>query len=542
MEAPVDIPLTAPHLTKDKEQTSQPEEIAVRAVEAPRSDVWVLSHRKNGGRQAFLPDAESLEKLDTSKWNVTGILPGVFPEWLGDPGFTEHHGVRFPYVVGEMANGIATTDMVVAAARGGFLGVFGAAGLTVRQTEEGVGRIRRELGPGPGWAVNLIHSPTEPGVERGVVDMLLRERVPSVSVSAFMELTPSVVRLALSGISERPDGSVHRPVRLMAKVSRPETATAFMSPAPAALLERLRGQGLLSEDEARLAARIPVAEDITAEADSGGHTDNRPLTALLPRLLALRDSVARLHGCTVRVGAAGGLGTPHAVAAAFATGAAYVVTGSVNQTARESGISEQARTMLAAADLPDMVMAPAADMFELGVQVQVLGKGTMFARRARLLYRLYDQHDALEQLDEKTRARLERDVFRAPLADVWAQTEKFWSERDPGEIERAAADPKHRMALLFRWYLGQSSHWAIRGEKDRTLDYQLWCGPALGAFNQWVSGSFLANTAERSVVQVGLNLLEGAASHTRAQQLRSHGVRLPARAFSFRPRPLRQSA
>ena len=36
-----------------------------------------------------------------------------------------------------------------------------------------------------------------------------------------------------------------------------------------------------------MAAKIPVAQDVTAEADSAGHTDNRPLVTLLPTLLAL---------------------------------------------------------------------------------------------------------------------------------------------------------------------------------------------------------------------------------------------------------------
>ena len=87
---------------------------------------------------------------------------------------------------------------------------------------------------------------------------------------------------------------------------------------------------------------MPVAEDITVEADRGGHTDNRPLVALLPAILALRDELAARHGYTrpIRVGAAGGLGTPAAVAAAFALGAAYVLTGSVNQAAVESGLSD----------------------------------------------------------------------------------------------------------------------------------------------------------------------------------------------------------
>ena len=94
------------------------------------------------------------------------------------------------------------------------------------------------------------------------------------------------------------------------------------------------------------------------------------------------------------------------------------------------------------------------------------------------------------------------------------------------------------MALLFRSYLGQSSRWAIAGEQPRRMDYQIWCGPAMGAFNSWVSGSFLEAPEERRVVQVARNLLEGAAVITRAQQFRSYGVPIPAVAFDFRPRPL----
>jgi hypothetical protein len=40
------------------------------------------------------------------------------------------------------------------------------------------------------------------------------------------------------------------------------------------------------------------------------------------------------------------------------------------------------------------------------------------------------------------------------------------------------------------------------------------------------------------VVQIALNLLEGAAVVTRAQQLRSYGVPVPAGGFQFVPRQL----
>ena len=94
------------------------------------------------------------------------------------------------------------------------------------------------------------------------------------------------------------------------------------------------------------------------------------------------------------------------------------------------------------------------------------------------------------------------------------------------------------MALVFRWYLGLSSRWAIAGEAGRNMDYQIWCGPAMGAFNAWVRGSFLEPASQRSAVQIARNLLEGAATVTRAQQLRAHGVPVPSRAFMFSPRPL----
>ncbi len=83
------------------------------------------------------------------------------------------------------------------------------------------------------------------------------------------------------------------------------------------------------------------------------------------------------------------------------------------------------------------------------------------------------------------------------------------------------------MALVFRWYLGQSSRWANAGVADRRLDYQVWCGPAMGAFNEWVKGSFLEQPKNRRVVTVALNLMYGAALVQRLNLLRCQGVELP---------------
>jgi hypothetical protein len=107
--------------------------------------------------------------------------------------------------------------------------------------------------------------------------------------------------------------------------------------------------------------------------------------------------------------------------------------------------------------------------------------------------------------------------------------------RDPQQLIKAAKQPKHKMALVFRWYLGLSSRWAQKGTSDRSVDFQIWCGPVMGSFNQWVKGSFMENHQERKVAVVGLNILHGAVAVVRARMLSMQGINLPEEAFQFAP-------
>lgn len=473
--------------------------------------------------------------------DVLAVLPAIYPEWLGERGFTAVHGVRFPYVIGEMARGIATARMTVEGVRAGVMAFFGSAGLELGSIEAGVREIQGALGRDTGgWGANLIHNLHDEALEMATVDLFHRLGVRYVSASAFMRLTPAIVFYAAKGLRRGADGQIIRAGRIFAKVSRDEVGRQFLSPAPEAMLRALVAEGRITPEEAQLASGIPVAEDITAEADSGGHTDNRALTVLLPRLIGLRDAIAAANDYVVlpRVGAAGGLGTPAAVAAAFAAGAAYVLTGSVNQSAVESGLSADARNLLAKAESTDVAMAPASDMFEMGVTVQVLKRGTMFAQRGHRLADFFRRYSSFEEAPAEELKNLETAVLGRSVEEIWADTESFFSRSDPRQVERARVDPKHRMALVFRWYLFMGSQWARDGITARRADYQIWCGPAMGAFNEWVRGSFLEPVEARTVRQIALNLLEGAATVTRAGQLRAAGVAMPPSAFDFRPRPL----
>lgn len=476
------------------------------------------------GRPIYFTLTDGGPCLQDAQSPDAGVVLPCLLEQLGDPLFVADHGLRYPYVGGSMAKGISSVAMVQAFGRAGMLGFFGAAGLPPGEVETAIGQLQQE-GGAFSFGINLIHSPNEPDLENALVDLYLRRGVRLVEASAFLDLTLPVVRYRTHGIKRDAAGRIVTPNRVIAKISREEVAAKFMAPPPERLLRELVAAGDLTAGQAELAAHIPMAQDITAEADSGGHTDNRPALTLLPTIQALKERVQGQYGFVqqLRVGLGGGIATPASAAAAFAMGAAYLVTGSVNQACVESGTSPEVRQMLAETRQADITMAPSGDMFEMGVHVQVLKRGTMFSMRAARLYELYRAHNSIEELPAAERLKQEKTIFKLPLETVWAETRSYFVKRDPRQVARAEADPKHKMALVFRWYLGQSPVWANRGETDRRMDYQIWCGPAMGAFNEWARGSFLEDVSRRHVVTVACNILFGAALLIRANQLRLQG-------------------
>jgi PfaD family protein len=500
-------------------------------VHQPEQPAWII---RRGDEWALGLDGRIAVPPTSDAMPAHGFLPAVPPTQLGDAGFRADHRLQYAYVTGAMANGIASEELVEAVSRAGMLGFFGAAGLSPNRVEQAIHRLQTNLGEQP-FGFNLIHSPHEPLLEAAVVDLYIRHGIRLVEASAYLDLTLPLVRYRVHGIHRNAQGDIVTPHRVVGKVSRIEVASKFFAPPPDKFLRELVQRGELTEAQAQLARQVPMAQDLTAEADSGGHTDNRPLIALLPTLMALRDRMQPQFPMPLRVGAAGGIATPAGAAAAFALGAAYIVTGSINQACIESGSSDRVRQMLAEAGQADVMMAPAADMFEMGVKVQVLKRGTMFPMRAAKLFELYRDHDRWDAIPPTERAKVERDIFRKSFAEVWQETRAFWQSRDARNVDRAEAEPKHKMALVFRWYLGLSSRWANEGEPSRQADYQVWCGPAMGAFNEWTKGTPMQNAANRRVADVGRSLMHGAAVQTRINMLRCQGVPVPAAVAAVPP-------
>ena len=467
---------------------------------------------------------------------VLAIANPMTASQLGDPTFKEDYNLKYTYKTGAMANGIASADLVVAVGQAGFLGSFGAAGLVPSRILEALEQIQREL-PTQSYAVNLIHSPVEEALEAGGVELFLEQGVKVVEASAFLGLTEHIVHYRVAGLSQNADGSIEIGNKVIAKISRKEIAAHFMQPAPESFLKSLLQQGKITPLQVALAKQIPMADDITVEADSGGHTDNRPLVALLPIIIQLRDEMQEKYQFKqrIRIGAAGGISTPASALAAYMMGAAYIVTGSVNQACVEAGTSEHVRKLLQTVASTDVMGAPASDMFEMGVELQVLKRGTLFGSRAKKLYEYYKQYNSIDEIPADERTKLEKQVFRKPLEEIWQGCIEFFQQRDPEQIERAKGNSKRKMALIFRWYLGLSSNWANAGVPDRTLDYQIWCGPSMGAFNDWVRGTYLENYENREAADVAEQIMQGAAYLYRIQSLKMQGVEFSAEMERYVP-------
>lgn len=453
--------------------------------------------------QKLEEDIKLEEKLNTTS-------PLIVPEVLGDSQFKKDYNLKYPYVVGSMYRGISSKEMVVTMGKAGMMGFFGTGGLKIKEVEEAIKFIQNELKFGESYGMNLLYS-LDSQKEEQMVDLFLKYNITRIEASAFMNITPSLVKYRVKGLKRnyKNEDEVTINNRIIAKISRPEVAEAFLSPAPKRIVEKMLKEGVISLEEAQMLEKVPMADEICAEADSGGHTDGAVALSLIPAMIKLRDEMMEKYKYVkrIRVGAAGGIGTPEAAAAAFILGADFIVTGSINQCTVEAGTSDSVKDLLQQMNVQDTEYAPAGDLFELGAKVQVLKKGVFFPTRANKLNELYKQYNSLEEIDEKNKKMLQERYFKRSFEQIYADIILDY----PGEIERAKNNPKHKMLLVFKWYFRYSSRIALSGDCDSIVDYQVHTGPALGSFNQWVKGTSLESWRNRHVDHIAKKILVEAA-------------------------------
>ncbi len=445
---------------------------------------------------------------------------GVSVSSLGSAAFKKDYVVDLPYYAGGMYRGISSVALVTAMAQKNILSFYGSGGLSQDRIITDVKLLRKAL-VGKSFGVNFLHYPYDPARELELIKVLMREGITLIEASAFIGITEALVLFRLSAVYKSDNGRVKSANRIIAKVSRPETARLFCSPAPISLVNRLLASGLLTVEQARLSNAIAMADDICIECDSAGHTDQGQQQILFPTIARQRDeAVKQIPGCSVRLGLAGGIGTPEAAATAFLLGADFIATGSVNQCTVEAAISDQAKTMLGSAGVNDTAYVPAGDMFEVGAKVQVLKKGVFFPARANKLYDLYKLYDSLNDIPVRELEQIEGKYFKKSLETVF---EDLKQKRSAEEIQKAMTSGKYKMAMIFKEYFKQSTAFAVKGDPQNLVDYQIHCGPALGAFNAWVAGSPLADWRNRHADDIASLLTMGAANYINKQTLHLQG-------------------
>lgn len=432
---------------------------------------------------------------------------------LGDSQFKTDYRIKQAYLAGAMYKGIASQDLVIKLGNAGLMGYFGTGGLKLPRIESAIQFIQANLKNDEPYGMNLLCNIIKPELEQQTVELFFKYNIRFVEAAAYMQITPALVLYRLKGLRRISNGEIEIPNYVLAKISRPEVAEVFMSPAPEKMVNELLKKGLLTEEEALLGKEIPMSHDICVESDSGGHTDQRIVLTLFPTILRQRDEwmTRYRYPKSIRVGAAGGIGTPEAAAAAFILGADFILTGSINQCTVEAGTSEPVKDILQGLNIQDTTYAPAGDMFELGARVQVVRKGLLFPGRANKLYDLYRYCNSLDDIDSKTKTQIQDNYFKRSFDDVWDETKAFYSKEKPDEIIKAEANAKHKMALIFRWYFIHTSRLALKGSTEQTSDYQIHCGSALGAFNQWVKGTPLEDWRNRHVDDIANKLMDGTA-------------------------------
>jgi trans-AT polyketide synthase, acyltransferase and oxidoreductase domains len=454
-----------------------------------------------------------LEGAAHAPTSTSGNLLTVTPEAFGSAAFRRHYGLKYAYLSGAMYKGIASSKLVIAMGKAGLMGYLGTGGLALDAIAAALAEVRAALTQGESYGLNLLSNPLDPPFEMQTVALYLEQGVKFIEASAYTQVSLPLLRLRVSGLKRAASGDVVSPRRILAKISRPEVAEAFMKPAPANLLQSLLARGYVTEDEAALAAEIPVADDLCVEADSGGHTDSGNAYVLMPAISILRKRIADAHRYRhpIHIGLAGGIGTPDSAVAAFMLGADFVTTGSINQCTVEAATSDAVKDILQDLNVQDTDYAPAGDMFEIGARVQVVKRGLFFATRANKLYETYLRYDSLDDIEPALRKQIQDKYFKRSFEEVWEETERYYRTRAPHALDQILGHPKKKMAAVFRWYFIHSARVARRGAPEDRMDYQIHCGPALGAFNQWVKGGALENWRNRHVAEIGAMIMNEAA-------------------------------
>lgn len=447
--------------------------------------------------------------------NGSTAHPKQAGEQLGAQTFRTAYNSRYACLIGGLHNGVTSADMIVKLRNEGLMGYLGTGGLTLPQIEQDIRLIQASVKPDAKFGVGWRDAFNDATYDHAMANALSRANIRFVEASGFVNMTAGLVSYRLQGLQRNERGEIFSNHRVLGRCARAEVATAFFSPPPQRLVDRLLAEGRISPEQARWSQQISMADDVCIDSTAGSYYEPTSLPILLTGMIRLKQEIAQRHpaASNIHIGVSGGLGTPEAVGVAFMLGADFVATDVINQCSQEAATSADVKQLLQSCGLHDTTYASTEYGFEAGLKRSVLKRSTFFPVRANKLYSLYRQLGSLQDLAPKLRHRIEDKYFGRSFDTIEAEI-----IATSGEREWRQKSPHSQMSRVFRWYLDSAPRWAIEGDADHKVNYHIDCAPEMGACNQWLLHSSLEDWQQRSVSSVTEKLMEEAAEFLNRQK------------------------
>jgi trans-AT polyketide synthase/acyltransferase/oxidoreductase domain-containing protein len=420
---------------------------------------------------------------------------------LGKEELKSKYNLKYPYLVGGMHMGISSVDMVVKIAMFGGMCFYGTAGNDIDVVSRAIDEIKRKLGSRRNYGINITYNYTFPEREKYLLELAVEKDVPVIELSSYLSITEELIKYKAD--------SLNTDRKIIAKVSRIDLAEAFMSPAPDNILSVLYEKGLITEEQKEKLCTLPIADDICIVGDCAGSTDCKSVLALYPAVKMKKDEL-RAKGILANdicIGVAGGIGSGAAAAAAFKMGADFILTGSINQCCVEADTSEAVKDILEKISIDDLNYVKDGNMLDVGGLVQVIKRGGFFYARANNLARLYMSYKSINDIPRSVIEKLEKDYFRKPIELVYREISEGVSYE---LVEKSEKNPKYKMGLVFNKYYEDALRYAKGGKVENRLDYQIYCGPALGTYNALVKNTDKEQWRNRHVDEMAIDILSKA--------------------------------
>ncbi|SOD99176.1 ACP S-malonyltransferase [Spirosoma fluviale] len=420
--------------------------------------------------------------------------------------FVDDYQLKYPYVAGGIGYGISSRQMVESMTKGGMLGFLDIADRPLADVENDLRTLAYTCGKESArYGCTISQGLSDELTIDKLFGLLRAYNIQVIETHDDPQITEKLVEYRLQAFDQRGEAIN----RLLIKTGNPVVLEEIMKPISETILLKLQQRGKLTKEQVERGRRIALASDVCVLADPGGLTSHGSPFVLFPHALMLREQFTRQYRYEqpIHVGLGGGIGSPLAVQMAFAMGADFVHTTSVNLCTIESGLHAYTKQLLQEISVEDTGYAPCSDfLFNPNKKIQVVKKGVLFPARANKLYELFKQHAAISEIDPRVIVQLEEKFYQKSLAGVWEDIVKK-RQGTPDLISKALQNSKYYMYLLFQEYFHLSAEWAVKGDGTYLLNFQIPCGAELGALNRQLQNTPMQAWSGRNIGEVAQWLL-----------------------------------